>query len=76
MQSRQKLVATYSKHLKQSLLWHNNPLELLLLLDCHLGDLLESGVVRVSNWSGLRVNTEVATLANQDKTYLSSIAIS
>lgn len=43
-------VCTYAEHLKQSLLWHHETFELLLLLDRQLGDLLEGGVVGVGNW--------------------------
>ena len=45
---------THVKHLEESLLWYHKALKLLLLLDRHVCDLLEGGVVVASDWPTIR----------------------
>ena len=42
---------TYGKHLQEGLFGYHETLKLLLLLDCHVGDLFKDWVVGVNDWS-------------------------
>ena len=66
----------YREHLEQGLLRDYEALELLLLLDRHVGYFLKSGVIGINDWPVTKIRQCSEMNVKFENTHLSWIAIS